>query len=122
MTKLIGDRRVDTNIEADHSFGHVKVTEDYRLLHVEIRLARGAEAELALCLKTLVDAGVLDSGRLRAALALADPPLADHPESVEPPQLGAVCRIVFLHGKENPGSVVFREATEELAKIGLVPT
>ncbi len=38
------------------------------------------------------------------------------------PQLGAVCRIVFLHGKENRTSVVYREATEELARIGLIPT
>ncbi len=40
---------------------------------------------------------------------------------VQTPTLGAVCRIVFLHGKENQGSVVYGEAVEELARLGLDP-
>lgn len=41
---------------------------------------------------------------------------------IQTPRLGTVCRIVFLHGKENRASVIYREATEELARIGLIPT
>lgn len=41
----------------------------------------------------------------------------------ETPQLGAVCRIVFLYGKENSrDSALYREASEELDRIGLIPT
>lgn len=40
---------------------------------------------------------------------------------VQTPKLGAVCRIVFLHGKENRASVVYREAVDELSTLGLEP-
>lgn len=36
-------------------------------------------------------------------------------------KLDAVRRIVFLHGKENRDSVVYREAVEELERLGLDP-
>ena len=36
-------------------------------------------------------------------------------------RLDAVRRVVFLHGKENRDSVVYREAVEELACLGLGP-
>lgn len=35
------------------------------------------------------------------------------------PKLDAVKRVVFLHGKENPESVVYREAVAELADLGV---
>ena len=61
-------------------------------------------------------------GELRLSREGAEALLEALQASLEAPKLDAVRRIVFLHGKANQGSVVYGEAVEELARLGLDPS
>lgn len=55
------------------AFGDAVVRKESRYLLAQVSASQGAEAELALCLSALVEAGVIDVEKLRAALVLAEP-------------------------------------------------
>ena len=117
---LRGDRTCESRIEHD-DYGSVRVVEHGRLVLAQALASRGGENHLAICLGRLSEANIIDIQKLRAALELAGPLELENDRDGQPLELDAVRRIVFLHGKEDQSSVVYREAVEELAHLGLDP-
>lgn len=70
-TMIKRERSVDVVVTSD--YGEAVVFENHYRITARITASPNAEAELALCLSTLVKAGLIDAGKLRAALALAEP-------------------------------------------------
>ncbi len=117
---LRGDRTCESRVE--HDYGSVRVVEHGRLVLAQALASHGGEAHLAICLGRLVEADIIDIEKLRGALELAGPGARENAREGRPLKLDAVRRIVFLHGKEDRSSVVYREAVEELARLGLDPS
>jgi len=65
-------KRFNVRVDSDQ-YVEADVQVENRYLLARCMVARGGEADLALCLSALVAVGVLDVEKLRAALVLAEP-------------------------------------------------
>jgi hypothetical protein len=54
-------------------FGRARILYCECTVVAQVEVGRDAEAELALCLRSLVEIGLIDVEKLRAALVLAEP-------------------------------------------------
>jgi hypothetical protein len=77
-----GDKQF--RIRSEPTFTEAEITHEWSVL-AHVGCAADCEADLALCLSALVEAGVINIEKLRAALILAEPVAREHVVAVKEP-------------------------------------